>query len=58
MIYVNNSFSSFAEIGYLLMGRKSIFIINSIVFVGAFQLMMIYFIVIGDILASFASEIT
>jgi amino acid permease len=44
--------------GYLLMGRRSIFVINSIVFIGCFQLMIIYFMIIGDILASFAEDIT
>eukprot|EP00347_Sterkiella_histriomuscorum_P010970 403374242 len=49
---------SFSEIGYLLMGRKSIFLVNGIIFIGAFQLIMIYFIVIGDICSSFFSEFT
>lgn len=39
------------------MGRRSIFVVNTIMFIGCFQLMIIYFMVIGDILASFASEI-
>lgn len=39
------------------MGRKSIFVINSLIFFSAFQLMIIYFIIIGDILCSFASKI-
>jgi amino acid permease len=34
-----------------------VFIINSIVFIGCFQMMIIYFIIIGDILSSFAVEI-
>jgi len=42
---------------FLLHGRPSIFIINSIVCIGNFQLMIIYFIIIGDILTSFASEL-
>lgn len=37
-------------------GRASIFVINSIVCIGNFQLMIIYFIIIGDILTSFANE--
>jgi len=49
-------FRSFSEIGYLLLGRKSIFIINAIVFSGCFQIMIVYFIIIGDILASFGAE--
>ena len=50
-------YSSFSEIGYILLGRKSVFLINVIVFIGCFQLMILYFIIIGDILASFASQI-
>ena len=45
------------EIGYLLLGRLSIFIINSIVFIGCFQLMVVYFIIVGDILISFSVEL-
>lgn len=48
---------SFSEIGFLLVGRPSVFIINSVVFIGCFQLMIIYFIIIGDILSSFSVEI-
>jgi amino acid permease len=50
-------YRSFSEIGYILLGRKSVFIINAIVFIGCFQLMILYFIIIGDILSSFASQI-
>ena len=50
-------YSSFSEIAYILLGRKSVFLINVIVFIGCFQLMILYFIIIGDILASFASQI-
>ena len=54
--YIIN-YSSFSEIGYDLIGRKSVFIINAIVFIGCFQLMILYFMIIGDILASFARQI-
>ena len=40
-----------------MLGRKSVFIINAIVFIGCFQLMILYFMIIGDILASFARQI-
>ena len=40
-----------------MIGRKSVFIINAIVFIGCFQLMILYFMIIGDILASFARQI-
>jgi amino acid permease len=33
-----------------------VFIINAIIFIGCFQLMIIYFIIIGDICASFGQE--
>ena len=45
-----------SEIGFVLVGRKSIFILNGIIFVSSFGLMMIYFIVFGDIASSIAEE--
>ena len=39
---------SLYEIGYMIMGRKSIFILASILIINAFGLCMIYFIVFGD----------
>jgi amino acid permease len=39
---------SLFEIGYMVMGRKSIFMIAGIQIINAFGLMMIYFIVFGD----------
>lgn len=48
---------SFAEIGYRCFGRQSIFVINTVIFANSFGLMMIYFIVMGDIALSLANEI-
>jgi amino acid permease len=45
-----------SEIGFILQGRKSIFVISTIVFIGTFQMMIVYFIIIGDILSSFPKE--
>ena len=39
---------SLYEIGYMIMGRKSIFILASILIINSFGLCMIYFIVFGD----------
>ena len=39
---------SIYEIGYMVMGRKSIFILASIFIINSFGLCMIYFIVFGD----------
>ena len=39
---------SLYEIGYMILGRKSIFILASIFIINAFGLCMIYFIVFGD----------
>ena len=44
--------------GYILLGRKSIFLINTIVLIGATQVMIIYFIIIGDISASYMAFFT
>jgi amino acid permease len=44
--------TSFSEIGYIVWGRKSIFIINFIIFFNSFGLMMIYFIVFSGIASS------
>jgi amino acid permease len=49
--------SSLTEIGYLLIGRKSVYILNLIVFLGTFQAMLIYFMIISKIFASFAWDL-
>ena len=45
------------EIGYMVAGRKSIYMISGITAVLSFGLMMIYFIVFGDICKSMISDI-
>jgi amino acid permease len=45
-----------SEIGFVLVGRKSVFILNGIISISSFGLMMIYFIVFGDIAASITKE--
>ena len=39
---------SLYEIGYILMGRTSIFVIASVIIINSFGLVIIYFIVFGD----------
>lgn len=48
---------SYYEIGYLLLGRKSIFYISSMVFFLCLGLMMIYLIFLGDIAASLMKQL-
>mmetsp|Transcript_25827 Transcript_25827/g.25105 ORF Transcript_25827/g.25105 Transcript_25827/m.25105 type:complete len:87 (+) Transcript_25827:292-552(+) len=47
-----------SEIGYLVMGRSSIILINSIIYISSFGLMMIYFIVFSGISVSLATYIS
>lgn len=49
---------SLYEIGYILYGRKSIFLLGSIVIVNSFGLCMIYFIVFGDTFADIIGVFT
>ena len=41
---------SLYEIGYMIVGRGSIFVLGSIFFINSFGLCMIYFMVFGDTL--------
>ena len=54
---VPGKLESLYEIGYMLIGRKSIYIISLANFVLAFGLMMIYFIVFGDIMGSMMTQL-
>lgn len=45
-------YSSFSEIGYLVMGRPAIFIVNFIVFFASFMLIMLYLIIFSGIASS------
>jgi amino acid permease len=49
---------SLYEIGFMLYGRKSIFMLGSILFILAAGLCMIYFIVFGDTCGQFAATFT
>jgi len=49
---------SLYEIGFMLYGRKSIFILGSILVINAGGLCMIYFIVFGDTFGQFAATFT
>ena len=49
---------SLYEIGYMLFGRKSIFILASVFFLNGFGLCMIYFIIFGDTAGQLAAEFT
>jgi len=48
---------SFAEIGYRCFGRASVFLINVVVFANSFGLMMLYFIILGDISRSLIQDL-
>ena len=47
---------SLSEIGYILLGRKSIFILNIIITLSVLGLTIIYFIIFGDITSSLIRE--
>lgn len=48
---------SLFDIGFMLIGKKSIYIVSSAQFVMCSGLMMVYFIVFGDILSSMMSQL-
>jgi len=48
---------SLYEIGYMLWGRKSIYLISFIIWIASTGLMMVYFIVFGDISASIVRQV-
>ena len=49
---------SLYEIGYMIIGRSSIFVLGSIFFFNALGLCMIYFMVFGDTLGQLAASFT
>ena len=53
---VPDSPDSLYEIGYMIMGRKSIFLLASILIINSFGLCMIYFIVFGDTAGQLAAS--
>lgn len=46
---------SYYEFGYMLLGRKSIYVIGLLIFITCFGVIMIYFIVFADITRSLVS---
>ena len=54
LICVDGTFRSLYEIGYIIMGRPSIFWISITIAVLCFGLMMIYFIIFADTAKSLA----
>jgi len=49
---------SLYEIGYMLMGRKSIFILSIILALNSFGMVMVYFIVYGNTIQSVIIDLT
>ena len=48
---------SLYELGYVILGRQSIFMISSILVLNAFGLVMVYFIVFSDTMASVIGDL-
>ena len=44
------------EIGYMVLGRPSIFLISAIMFLNSFGLDMVYFILFGNTMGSLVSD--
>lgn len=55
---VPDSPDSLYEIGFLVMGRASIFVLASIFIINSFGLCMIYFIVFGDTFGQLAASLS
>ena len=49
---------SLYELGFMIMGRKSIFLLASILIINSFGLCMIYFIVFGDTAGQLVASFT
>lgn len=54
---VPGNVESLYEIGFVLLGRKSIYLISSIIFLMCFGLVIIYFIVFGSIASSLSVQL-
>ena len=55
---MSGGYVEFSEVGYLLLGRASIFIVNLLVFINSFGLIIVYFIVFSGIAESLMIYIT
>lgn len=50
--------TSFSEIGFKLLGRKSIFFFNTIIFINCFGCLIIYYSIFGGIMSSIYQQLT
>lgn len=55
---ISGGLESIQEIGFLLMGRPSVFVISSLVLINAMGSLIAYFNIFGGILASIHSDFT